>query len=409
MKKMFNIVIILGVLALLYQFFIMLFVNKRNSNYSVLTDDDSYLIKEDYKREKDINMYTFLITDKEKNNFVYSYQGDLNKQSKVIKDVINYKKDNLNCIAPVFKNNKIENIVCKYNGELVSYTYLDQIGNVDVDNFIEVLSNSKYDFDDSFRKINNSKTDYQNISFYNDIDPNLYFTIWNYNSLYVINQKNTELKDLLNKDSYENTYAILDNKFYVVVDTDSSFNSFYVVNIKDGGKTKVSADGSVSNNIYYNGIYKNEIYFTDIENKKQYIINPAKEEINLLDTPKYYDGSKLKDVDISELTTEKKYFVKHIIPDTLKNKYGDSIIYSNQNYYYSKDGAVYSIIGNNYDYKVLLFKFDAFNEVKVLNGNVYGINKDTVYMYNNKIGLKKVLTNRELIYNYKNIFDVYEK
>ena len=51
---------------------------------------------------------------------------------------------------------------------------------------------------------------------------------------------------------------------------------------------------------------------------------------------------------------------------------------------------------------------DDFKELKVLNNNVYGVSNDTVYIYNNKIGLKKAIVNRELIYNYKNIYDVYE-
>ena len=72
------------------------------------------------------------------------------------------------------------------------------------------------------------------------------------------------------------------------------------------------------------------------------------------------------------------------------------------------DGSVYQIISDYYDQKVKLFQLDDFKELKVLNNNVYGVSKDTVYIYNNKIGLKKAVVNRELIYNYKNIYDVYE-
>ena len=85
------------------------------------------------------------------------------------------------------------------------------------------------------------------------------------------------------------------------------------------------------------------------------------------------------------------------------------MLYTENNYYYQNNGSVYKIVGDNYEYKVLLFKFDDLKELKVLNGNLYFISYDTVYMYNDKIGLKKVIEDRELIYNYKNIFDVYEK
>ena len=66
------------------------------------------------------------------------------------------------------------------------------------------------------------------------------------------------------------------------------------------------------------------------------------------------------------------------------------------------------IVSDYYDQKVKLFQLDDFKELKVLNNNVYGVSNDTVYIYNNKIGLKKAIVNRELIYNYKNIYDVYE-
>ena len=44
--------------------------------------------------------------------------------------------------------------------------------------------------------------------------------------------------------------------------------------------------------------------------------------------------------------------------------------------------------------------------MKVVGNTVFGINNDTLYMYSNKDGLKKILSNRELIYNFKNIYDI---
>ena len=61
------------------------------------------------------------------------------------------------------------------------------------------------------------------------------------------------------------------------------------------------------------------------------------------------------------------------------------------------------------DFDVIRFKFDDFKEMKVVNNNVFGIVGDTVYMYNNNIGLRKVAQNRELVYNYQNIYDIYYK
>lgn len=409
MKKIFSSIFALLLILLIYQFFITFLINKREYKYSLLTNNNKYLIKENYKRRKGVNMYSFLISDNNKNNFVYSYKGNLNRQSRIIKDIVSYNNNGLYCIAPVLKNDSIENIVCKYDNKLVSYTYLKQIGNIEVDNFINSLSSSNYKVNLSYRDINSAKTQYNNISFYNDIDSNLYFTVWNYKELYLIN--NNEVKDefLLENDLYENKYSIISGEHFILANPDEDYDSFIVVNIKETGQDKIVSDEDISSNIYYNGSYKGKVYLTDINNKKQYVIDPKKETIESLDNPKYYNGNKLVDIDISELIVEKKYFIDYIIPDNIVKKYGNEVIYSEDNYYYQENGSLYQIVGNNYDYKILLFRFDDLKELKVLNGNIYFISGDTVYMYNNKLGLKKIIENRELIYNYKNIFGVYEK
>ena len=90
MKKLFNTMIALLIFLLVYQFFVTFLINKRDYNYSLATKDNDYLVKEKYNRKKGVNMYSFLITDKDKNSFVYSYKGNLNRQSRVLKDIISY-------------------------------------------------------------------------------------------------------------------------------------------------------------------------------------------------------------------------------------------------------------------------------------------------------------------------------
>ena len=408
MQKMIRVIIVLGILSLIYQFIINFFLTNREYNYSLKNNNDEFIINEIYKKKNGYNLYTFKIVDKDNNTFIYDYEGDLNSQSKVIKNIESYKKDNLYCIAPVFKNKKIENIVCSYNNELVTYTYMQQIGNIEVDNFVNSLQ-TNYTVNTSYRDINNIKTDYQNISYYNDIDSNLYFSIWNYKSLYRINNNKANTVDLLKNDMYENEYAIACDKYYVTVDTDNGFNYYYIVNVKDGGKAQVYADDEVSNNIYINGCYKSKVYLTDIDNRKQYEIDAKHEKVTTLVSGKYYDGVKLNTVDISSLVNEKKYFTDTILPEEIVNLYGNDVKFANGNYYFIHDNKVYKIVGDNYNEKILLFVLGDSHELKALNNNIYIISGSTVYMYNNHFGLKKVIEDRELIYNYKNIFNVYEK
>lgn len=409
MKKMIHVVISIALVATIYQFFVTFLINKRYDNYSLITKDNQYMINETYNRKNKHHMYSFLIKDNQDREFVYSYDGDLNRQSKVIKDIISYQKNGINCIAPVFKNNYIQNIVCQDQNQLVSYTYLKQRGNIDIDQFINQLSKSGYQLNTKYKELNNAKTQHDKISYYQDIDKNLYFAIWNYNGVTIVNNNTAEFKDLLEKDSYENNYAIMVDKFYVVVDTDHGFSSFYIMNLKDGGHARIDSEEELTGNMYFNGSYQKKIYLTDITNQKQYVIDPTNEKITTLDQPKYYNGKKLEDISITELINERKYFIPTKIPQKLMNMYGNDVMYSNNNYYFVSNGDLYQIVGDHYENKLLLFHFDDLKEVKVLNGNVYGISGNTIYMYNSNIGLKRVIEDRELVYNYYNKYGVYEK
>ena len=413
MKRMITIVLILGALALIYQFFVLFITNKHDATYSVKTSDNSYMIQEKYKRKDGFNIYYLKIEDKNKNNFVLSFDVDLNRQSRIVKDIKEYKGNSIYCIAPILKDKQLKDISCNYKNQQVSITYLHQINNKEIDNFINDLKNQGYEFNNEIDKTTNIVKTQDNISIYDDLDEDLFITIWGYKNLYIANNKTIQKKDLLNKDSYFNDYGILCDKYYVALNTDEKeFTSFFVANIKNGGKAKVEFDYIISRNSYFNGIHKGKIYLTDIDYKRQYVINPATEKIEEVGTSnelKYYDGKILKDVDIAFLTQEKRYFINNEIKEELSNKYkGYSLIESYGNYYYlDTDGSVYQIVSDYSDYKILLFNLNSFKEFKIINNNIFGISNDTIYMYNNNVGLRKVISYRELNYNYKNMYDVY--
>ena len=341
MKKMIKIIFALGVLAILYQFFVILIMSKHDSTYSLKNEDDSYMIEENYKKSGNFHMYSLKISDEEKNVFVASYNKDLNRQSRIIKEIKTYKSGEIYCIAPVLKDKVIENISCQLRGEQVSISYLRQVGNQDVNSFISALKDDGYEINEEIDKESKIIKTENNISIYDNIDDNLYITMWGYKKLYTLKNKEIEYKDLLNKDLYFNDYGILCGKYYVLMNTDDKeFLSFYVVNIKDGGKANIDFNFSISRNSYFNGIYDGKIYLTDIDNEKQYVINPASEKIEEVGTnkkAKYYDGESLKDVDIVELTKEKKYFISKKIDEKIIKKYKDyDLIESYGNYYYKK-------------------------------------------------------------------------
>ena len=415
MKKMVTVVLLLGAIALIYQFFVSCVISRHDAAYSIKTSDNSYMVKENYKKEKNFHMYSLLIEDKDKNVFAAIYNVDLNRSSRIIKDVKEYSDGNLICIAPILKDKKIENLSCTLDKKQVSVSYLHQIGNTSINKFVDNLKQDGYTFNNEIDLNNNISSTTSNISTFDNLEDNLYVTMWGYKGIYLLNQNKIEYKDYLSKDSYFNTYSILCDKYYVSLDTDESeIGAFYVANIKDGGKAHIDFDFSLSKNSYINGIYKGKIYITDIDRRVEYAINPATEKIEEVGSgkkSKYFDGESLKEVDISELVNEKKYFIYEKIDEKISSKYsGLNLIYSHDSYYYKdSNNNVYQVLKDFPDYKILLFKFDDFKEMKVVNNNVFGIVGDTVYMYNNNIGLRKVAQNRELVYNYQNIYDIYYK
>ena len=59
MKKMVTVILLLGALALVYQFFVSFVICRHDASYSVKTSDNSYMVKENYRKEKNFNMYSF--------------------------------------------------------------------------------------------------------------------------------------------------------------------------------------------------------------------------------------------------------------------------------------------------------------------------------------------------------------
>ena len=59
------------------------------------------------------------------------------------------------------------------------------------------------------------------------------------------------MQDLFNNDSYFNEdYSVLVDKYYITLNADNPNNgTFYVINIKDGGKALIESDYEISKKI----------------------------------------------------------------------------------------------------------------------------------------------------------------
>ena len=103
MKKAMPILIIIAILGLVLQAVVIVFTVEKNAEYTLLTEDNEYQIKEHLEVIDDESYYNIGITDKEGSVYTVFLKKNLNKQTEIIRDIRTFKTDNISCIYPIFR------------------------------------------------------------------------------------------------------------------------------------------------------------------------------------------------------------------------------------------------------------------------------------------------------------------
>lgn len=417
------ILIIIAILGLVLQAVVIVFTVEKNAEYTLLTEDNEYQIKEHLEVIDDESYYNIGITDKEGSVYTVFLKKDLNKQTEIIRDIRTFKTDNISCIYPIFRRDVTTNLTCLYDGEVVSYDYLKQIGNTDINGITDVLKSEEYDHKSWADKESNTKKLYaegKGIDVYVDnILEDYVFLIWRYKGLYILKSDNLYIKDYLDTDIYDNSLSAIVGRYYVTANKKT--NAFKVseliyYNTKDLGKGNIALPNAMSTDMYFNGVDNNLLYITDVGNKKQYTVDPAYEKVELVGNEtdgfiSIVDGKK-RTINASAFLKEKVYFNGIVIKnDDITKKYGEDVEIKQDGYFYyfkTKEGKMYRSHIDNPTAAEVLFKFDNMTEWKVKNGDVLVAAGDMVYFYNEEEGLRPIAKNSELVYNNKNIIDFWK-
>lgn len=414
MKKLIPILLLLGLMTLVFQIFIQFFTKHHEIDYSIITENNSYMIHESLQVDGKKNTYSFRLVDDNQDAYIFDFEHNYNRQDEIIKDIKFFNDDELKCIFPIYKKGLTSDIYCTYKGEQVSYSYLKQIGNSLIEKYVKSLKKDKY-FVKSWKSDSLSKK-YSGYTVYKDnVLENTVFTVWTYRGFLIIKKGEAVAKEFLNNDHYENDLSFLAGNYYLSINTDLNSNnmytSFYLYDVVNGGKGRVDLDEHLSYNMYINGAYEGKLYYTDLNSKKQYAVDPDKETVkekgNVKDGFLSFNGKKLVTVAANDYLKSNDIWTNDVINNDLVDMYGAVSIKEDGNMYYflTDSGNFYKASKSNLKDSVLLFNFDSVSEWKVKANSIMIVSDDTMYYYDDLYGLLPIVQNNEFIYNYKNICD----
>ena len=398
MKRFIKYLIIISFLIGLVYLLIYLFKNHAYNEYKI----KKYEIYETFNIINHKKYYDFVIKDKDDNIYNFIYYNN-NKRNKIITDILEYSEGDIKCIIPVF-DKKMGNIYCNNKGEIST------IYNIDNEKIINKLKKDRYYNYYSSDKV--KKVD--NFSYYLDNVPSNYnFIIWNYTGINIINSKIDTVKLIDDNDLYNNKYSTLIDYYYLLLD-ESTTNKFTYYDIKRGSIKTIISEDELSGDYTILGVHDKKLYLIDNHNYNEYIFDFNKFKIELIGSEKLnykviIDG-KVKEISTSKFKSDMNNykFIKYISNDKIKEKYNTENIYLvNNSYYFEVKGSFYR---SNIDYEdraIKLFSIYKVNDWKIVDNNLLIMSNDTLYLYNDDIGLRKVVSNNEFKYNYKNIYNLY--
>ncbi len=382
-KKIVSVLIIILFLIPLIQY---IFKENHRVKYNV----KDYSVEEHFYQDI-YNYYDLIITKKEK-TYIMSFRNKKGKQKKVIKDIKELKENNLQCIIPTFTKRKEYDIACVLDNNQVSIDYLIKTNNEDFKKIKKRVK--KYQL--SFPSSNNKNTNYKTLTIYNNnIDSRNIYYLWNYKGLFILKNKENKYQEVLDYDLYDNIEACTVKDYFVILENNSvaGIENIYYYHNNKINTYKLAK--KISKNSYINGVARNLIYITDRENKKEYTLDIKKKKWQEIDqdetTYTIYKDNQKKIVSKSDFFMEDQRFINKKIKDF---------------YYFQENNMIYKRLDTH---KILLVELDNIKEWWIKGSNIIILQDNTIYSYNDQNGLRKIVENDELKYNYNNIYQIGEK
>ena len=403
-KKIITFSLLLLFLTLLLEFSINYFKTSHHVEYDI----SGYMVEEDYIKKSGKDYY-LIKASKDGKEYIFNAQNEFNKNEKIIKEIISYDTDDISCATIIYTNNSSSTPLC-YKDKIL-HSYISVENKPGMSEYLKQLN--KYAED----KITSSDESY--VFAYNEIyKNNLYknedIIMYNYKNIIKINGERTMTFDFSNKDVFKNEYGTLVGKYYVIPKMRNSieFSHYLIVDLEKETVEEIDLAREVSANIssqmYVNGIYNSNLYIFDKSNLVQYEINPGKGEIKVVGNKDkkgiVYKNGQEEEIGVYTLNNEKVTFTENY--DAYKEIDYDQIFLTSNGAVYVKDGVFYKVYNNYLKNPIYLFEAKNVQDIKVKEDNIYYINDQFLYRYND-YGNVRILKREQFKYDYTNIYDVY--
>ena len=397
------------IFVIIVVFIVLSITNYLKKEHTVKYKISNYDVKEHFYLSKG-HYYDMIITNKKK-KYIYTINEDLGKDKKIITDIKEYKSNDLTCIVPVYKENITNNFYCLLNKQQVSANYLYDTNNSD---FKKIYKKAKK-HNIKLSQNNKSKKNYKNLVVYQkNISKDHFYFIWNYKGIYVVSKDEIKYKKFIDYDIYDNVMDCVVDDYYVLFDNSSvnGIEDVYYYDINKDKLDKFELKTKLTKNSYINGVVDNSIYVTDRKQKKEYAVKIKDKTITEVDNDqtKYlvYDNNTKKELTKSDYFMKDFFFDNNLIIDKKITKSKE--LKKEYNYYYFiEDSKLYKALDTNKTHRILLAELDNITDWLVRDREVLLLRDDTIYVYIDGKGLRKILTTNELKYNYKNIYDLWKK
>ncbi len=406
MLKLFRLLIILIIVYFGLKVVLNYFEKELQVGYVISGEDIDFVIDENgFFDNNDLDIYQYKISLE--NEFLFQIKTEYDKKTEIIVDIKYYKDDSIECILPIFLDNKIIVDMMCYDNNLVYYNSIKGSNN-DLDNYVFGL-----DYDLNIFSDVSESDNIEGINVYKDnLISDHYIGFTSYKGIYDVSKNfNTTVYDitLFDNDVYNQKLSLFYNNYYIVADYDEKyeFNEFIVIDMINFKTTTIKSKDSISLDSYIQGVVDGVIYLFDKDEKIQYQIDIDDGSVSSSSVINHYVNGEFEIITVNQALEEMLF---ESVSYELEGYVRIDKVY-NEYYLYELDGDSYKVYKkiDGYDNLIYLFSLSDISNIFYVSNYIYFIDGDSLKVYSENLGLKNLVSYSEFEFN-KNIkMHVYER